>query len=280
MKEIQKRQNEQKPLEIQAIARILYNRAEKINSWLWILPILSYLTIFITSDSFDNAVTIVCFLIDVVAVALQFWFERLIKFASKCKKIFDYYVLGFSNSINIDSPYDERLLKVLRKRKQEISLYTSNTGKDSPPGVKDWYTFIETSSSDEAKFECQKQNKWWDEKLTKFRLFKDLILFVILLFVFVIVVKNSNPSWVRMVFSSIIIIRLVERIITNLRYMVLSIQISGAVSILENNKNEEQLLRLQEKIDAKRELSVVGWNFLHSKFAKRLTEAYESLKKI
>ena len=280
MKEIQKRQNEQKPLEIQAIARILYNRAEKINSWLWILPIISYLTIFITSDSFDNAVTIVCFLIDVVAVALQFWFEHLIKFASKCKKIFDYYVLGFSNSINIDSPYDERLLKVLRKRKQEISLYTSNTGKDSPPGVKYWYTFIETLSSDEAKFECQKQNKWWDEKLTKFRLFKDLILFAILLFVFVIVVKNSNPSWVRIVFSSIIIIRLIERIITNLRYMVLSIQISGAVSILENNKNEEQLLRLQEKIDAKRELSVVGWNFLHSKFAKRLTEAYESLKKM
>lgn len=280
MKEIQKRQNEPTPLEIQATARILYNRAEKINSWLWILPIISYLTIFITSDSFDNAVTIVCFLIDVVAVALQFWFEYLIKFASKCKKIFDYYVLGFSNSINIDSPYDERFLKVLRKRKQEIALYTINTGKDSPPGVKDWYTFIETSSSNEAKFECQKQNKWWDEKLTKFRLFKDLILFVILLFVFVIVVKNSNPSWVRIVFSSIIIIRLIERIITNLRYMVLSIQISGAVSILENNKNEEQLLRLQEKIDAKRELSVVGWNFLHSKFAKKLIEAYEALKKM
>ena len=62
--------------------------------------------------------------------------------------------------------------------------------------------------------------------------------------------------------------------------MVLSIQISGAVSILENNKNEEQLLRLQEKIDSKRELSVVGWNFLHSKFAKKLTEAYEALKKM
>ena len=58
MKEIQKRQNEPTPLEIQATARILYNRAEKINSWLWILPIISYLTIFITSDSLDNAVTI------------------------------------------------------------------------------------------------------------------------------------------------------------------------------------------------------------------------------
>lgn len=172
--------------------------------------------------------------------------------------------------------------------KKEHSNYSWLT--NNPKGYKKWFddinmrfndaTFIETSSSDEAKFECQKQNKWWDEKLTKFRLFKDLILFVILLFVFVIVVKNSNPSWIRIVFSSIIIIRLIERIITNLRYMVLSIQISGAVSILENNKNEEQLLRLQEKIDAKRELSVVGWNFLHSKFAKRLTEAYESLKKM
>lgn len=280
MNEIQKRQNETKSLELQAVSRILYNKAEIINLFLWMLPIISYLTIFITNNSFDNIVTIMCFFIDIIAVAFQFWFNTLIKSASEYKRIFDCYVLGFSSNADIDSPYNERFLKVLRKRNDKIKLYVSNTGKESPPGVKDWYTFNGECSDKEAKFECQKQNIWWDEKLTKRRLLKDIILFLMLLAIFIIVVKNNNVSLIRILFSSIIIIRVVDRLIINLRYLILSVQIKGAASVLENNKTEEQLLLLQNKIDAKRRLSIVGCNFLHKKLAKKLTETYDSLKKL
>ncbi len=280
MKEIQKRQNEPKVLELQAVARILYNRAEKINLWLWILPIISYLFVFVPKNDFNVLVTVFCFTLDIVAFLLAIWFSNIIKSASYYRKVFDYYVLGFSAINTIKKDRCESFLKIIANNKSVIEMYCKHTGSDFPPGVKDWYVFNKPLNSEEAIFECQCQNSWWDKKLTKLRLLTDIITFSIALLIFIIICVYTDFSWIRLLLSSVIIIRLIERMIVNVRYIVLSIKIDGAIDILEKEKNKEQLLSLQEKIDFKRELSVVGRNSLHKKIALTLTTKYNDLKRL
>ncbi len=278
MKEIQKRQNEPKALELQAVARILYNRAEKINLWLWVLPIISYLFVFVPKNDFDVLITVLCFTLDIIAFLLAIWFSNTIKSASYYRKVFDYYVLGLSDTNTVKKEKCESFFKIKQHNKNAIDIYCKLTGSDSPPGVKDWYVLNKSLFGEDAILECQIQNSWWDKKLTKYKLLKDAIAFVIILTLFIIVCIFTNFSWLRLLFSSVIVLRFAERIIVNIKYIILSIKIDGIIEIFEKDKNKEQLLALQEKIDEKRELTVVGNNFLHRKLSQKLSSEYDNLK--
>lgn len=77
--------------------------------------------------------------------------------------------------------------------------------------------------------------------------------------------------------SSALVIRVLERIVINAKYIKISNEIDGIVKVLEFGKTQENIKKLQLMINQKRNLSVVGINFIHKSFAKKLSVLYDKL---
>ena len=77
----------------------------------------------------------------------------------------------------------EIALTAYNKHKKEADIHIHNTGRDKPPGVRNWYEFKNTVADLQAQFECQKQNVWWNKKIVKNRMIiLPIILFIIISF--------------------------------------------------------------------------------------------------
>ena len=88
----------------------------------------------------------------------------------------------------------------------------------------------------------------------------------------------GHISILQIVFSSALLLRMIERIYENIKSFRIGNKIDGQIELLETQKSKEQLLQLQSTINEKRNLKIVGINFIHKVFANRLSERYEKTK--
>ena len=276
---IQERQNEEKSLKVQYAARTCFNCAEKYNHWAWVACLVSAFSIFLPSSWSMYITNGIPFIADIAAVIFSGVTFHKVKWASKLRKYFDSYVLG----TNLNQ-FSETVLREIREETEKIYLRNQsdaavqmpNTGKDSPPGVRDWYVFSGFYEGIEAQFECQRQNTWWNEKMFKKRMIMTSVAIVLVGLVFLLLTLNSNMLNI-ILCSAGIIIKIFERLVENYRYISTSRLIDGAQKIVEVHPTEEGIIQLQSYIDQRRSINVLEIGWLHKKYANKISKIYEIL---
>lgn len=279
--DVQNRQNEDLLLKCQYVARYYYNKAELSNLLSWIAVLISTLCIFLpdTDNYFFLAIPLVT---DVFAFCFSCLMNASIDKGAKLRQYFDAYVLNLDYSIYTDfqkSAIKEIIAKVTNTHKEDCQIQIQNTGHDNPPGVRNWYEFNREFSDEDVLYECQVQNCWWDKKMCKLRLYVYIIIFILSIIALVIFKSSvSNKYFVKIIIcSSGIIIRIAERLVANYKYYQLSLKIDGALQATSTSKNINSTLSIQEMLNTRRQMPVLGMNFIHKSFAPKLSKLYNQI---
>ena len=226
---IQERQNDEALLKIQYAARVSFNSAEKFNHFAWIACIVSAFSIFLPSGWPMCIINGIPFIADIFAFLFSIVTSWKVKQASTLRKYFDSYVLDIQLN-----QFSETELRKIREQTEKIYLKSpinaaiqmSNTGSDSPPGVRNWYTFSEFYDGLDAQFECQRQNTWWNSKMVMIRTIATVVVLFVVGGIFIALLLSNNILNI-LLCSAGILIKICERIIENWRYLCISRQIDG-----------------------------------------------------
>ncbi|SDA22617.1 hypothetical protein SAMN02910447_02189 [Ruminococcus sp. YE71] len=276
---ISNRQNEDLLLKIQYASRRYFNSAEKFNYLSWVLCIASAAMIFVPDSApelFSNGIPAV---LEVFAFVTACIFNSKLKNAASLRNYFDSYVLMIDEDsyTNIHKQkLREIALATYNRYKKEADIHIHNTGRDKPPGVKNWYEFKNPVADRQAQFECQKQNIWWNKKMVKNRMILLSIILFILISFFVTMFALFKSDALSIIVCAIgIILKVVERIIEHYSYHKTSIKIEAIQSHAERELTAETVKELQELINGRREIPVLEINIIHKLKAKRYSSSYE-----
>lgn len=265
------RQNEMKSLEIQAAARLLYNRADNIDMIQWIIVIaLPVLKFFFLQNIFLNYVMIIWFFASFV---LDYYIERYTDAAAELKKDFDYYVYGWNTkllekSIHISKTYKARNKEFFKKQ-------TQNSGVNEPGGVKDWYTTVaKDMHKEEAIRAAMKENIYFDERINKFAYWfigifiaililalaiSEMTLYEVLFGLFV-----TFASFAKKIYSTFLNLKRVSMINSNIENLL--------------HSKDTNLVYLQSEIDKKRSISRTSNKIIYFFQRKRVHEEVSVFK--
>lgn len=279
MNTIEKRQNEDRMLRYQYTSRSYYNRAETLNDLVWVCCIISWLTIFLP-DSFAWGTFFIAvpFFVDIIAAILNWRMTVNVSLASALRKYFDAYVLGF-NTDQFTEPevqeLEELSIKSEKHSPEKSKEQMTHTGRDNPPGIRNWYEFSQPLSEQDAIYECQKQNCWWNKKITRERIIRTIIGLSVLLPLAIFLFIETKTGILLVIFSSGgLITKCTERLVANGRYYMLSLKIDGALDVLINSRSDENIKKLQAQIDTRRAMPVLERNRIHKCHAKEYSELY------
>ena len=276
---ISDRQNESLLLKIQYASRRYFNSAEIVNYVSWLLCIVSAVMIFIPDSAPELIEKGIPVLLDVFAFITVYIFNSKLKNAASLRNYFDSYVLMICEDNYTDvrkQELREIALNTYNRHKKEADISIQKTGRDKPPGVKDWYEFKNPVDDLQAQFACQKQNIWWNKKMVKNRMIiLPIILFILISFFVVMFVlfKSDAPSII--VCAIGIILKVIERIIEHYFYHKISIKIEAIQNHAERELTVETVKELQELINERREIPVLEINIIHKLKAKQYSSSYE-----
>lgn len=278
MKQIRERQNEDTSLNAQYAARYYFNKAEIFNFLAWSFCLLSLLSALIPQTASAVILYGIPFLTDSLAALMILLLNKCIALGAEIRSSFDDYVFGFTDKLNMSQTLREYIERAIEKDPIQVDSQKKNTGKDIPPGVRNWYNTNSEKNGIDAIFSCQKENAWWEKKLflpkTIFLVLATLT-YIILLLMFRTV---GNVSAFQIILSSALLLRTIERICENMKYFCIGNKIEGQIELLEIQKTEEQLMKLQSTINEKRNLKIVGMNFIYKLFSNKLSDIYEKTK--
>lgn len=156
------RQNEKKLLEIQATARLFYNRSQTIDMIQWIIVLLlPVLKIFFIQNLILDYVMMVWFFLSFI---FDYFIDKYTNLGSKLKKGFDYYVYGWSEQV------PDNLLRLSNESKARNKFYfdrqINKSGIEKPGGVKDWYTSVQKGMSKEESIKAaMNENIYFDKRI-------------------------------------------------------------------------------------------------------------------
>ena len=277
--EIEKRQNEERMLRYQYASRHYFNRAEKYNDLIWVFCIISWLVIFFPDiPNIGMLVIAVPFFADVVALILSWRMAVYVSSASSLRRYFDAYVLGI-NIDQFDAPQVQRLeelsLKAINESPDTSKVEMNNTGHDNPNGVRNWYEFTQPLSEEDAVYECQKQNGWWNKRISGERIKYTVIRLIIFIPLIILLLIITKAEILITIFgSSALIIKCIERLVVNIRYYMISLEIDGAIDVLTSSRTSENVNKVQNKIDERRAMLVLERNRIHKRRSKEYHKLY------
>lgn len=281
---IYEKQNEPRMLRYQYAARNYYNRAEILNYFVWVFVLISWALIFIPINE-RNETSLLCitFFSDFIAA---FFFSRVlytVNTASSLRKYFDAYVFGFDLNRFSETEvrgFEELVIKIINAHQKSSRIQMMNTGRGKPPGVHDWYEIPTHLSEQDAIFECQKQNCWWNKKITIRRIVFSGVLFFSLFCITIVFLKitNADLSVLKVVLCSTgLILKSGERIAANIKYYLIGLKIDHTLEALEVSKNSNLLLHLQKLIENRRAMPVLEINIVHRILAEKLSILYKRI---
>ena len=277
--EIEKRQNEDRMLRYQYASRRYFNRAEKLNDLVWVMCIISWLVIFLPDiPNTEILVIVISAFADTVAVIFSGIMANYIASASSLRRYFDAYVLGI-NIEQFDAPQVQKLeelsLKAINDSPDIAKVEMANTGHDKPNGVRNWYEFTRPLSEEDAVYECQKLNGWWNKKMSGERIKYTVIRLIIFISLAILLLIITKADILITILSSIaLIIKCIERLVANLRYYKISLEIDGAIDVLTSNRSSENVKEVQAKIDERRAMPVLERNRIHKRRSKEYHQLY------
>lgn len=275
---IQKLQNETRFLKIQYAARRCFNMAENYNYFAWLACIVSAFSIFLPDTWHTFIINGIPFIFDFVATIFCKMTQRNVYWGAYLRKYFDANVIGI-NASQFSKSEEQNILEkaesVFSAHPHEGLIQIKNTGHDVPPEVKDWYEFSTPLNAVEAQFECQKQNIWWNKKMSQRKI--PIIIFVgisiIVGFGFFMHMLNRS-IFTTLLCSGGIILKLFERLYESIKYIQVSLKIDGSKETIEIKPEEKYVEHLQSLIDERRGINVLELNFIHKKVATKLSELY------
>lgn len=283
MSTISIRQNEENVLRCQYAARFCYNRAEVLNTGVWCCCIMAAMLVFLP-DSLPGILQYGLPLsVELLATFLTWRLSVRVSQASLFRSYFDAYVFSFdltefSSKIH---KIGELSKKIVRYHQEEATVQLKNTGNDYPPGVKDWYILTEGLSENDAIFECQRQNSYWDEKMSKARKKESIAFFCLFAIIAIMLWRVAHVnSWKLAVCILGILLKCIERLCVNKKYDTLSTEITGIVQNLERDRTSANIRHLQDKINERRSLLILQKNHVYKNKAGEYTIQYEEDKEL
>ncbi|MFL2140535.1 S-4TM family putative pore-forming effector [Ruoffia sp. FAM 26254] len=250
------RQNEKESLEIQATARLLYDRADNIDLIEWIIILLlPILKIIFPNSIILNYIMMFWFFLSFV---FDYFIEKNTVSAAELKKGFDYYVYGWSKEIN------KKLISLSKKHKVKNASFferqVNNTGTDNPRGVKNWYTKIEENMPQEMAIEkAMKENIYFDKGINNLA-YGIIVAFVIFV---VILLSVSDLTFYEVLYASFVLFASFTKKLYSTYFNLKRVEkINENIDILLNDK-EVDLLYLQTEIDKKRAISRTSNKFIY-----------------
>lgn len=276
---IQERQNEEYSLQTQYAARVCFNAAERFNRFVWIACLISTFSVFFPNTWPEYVLYGIPFVFDLVAAFFTYLASKKVILASDLRKAFDSYVLDFATDQRSESDHyrlKEKVIKICSKDPDKTASQIANSGKDSPPGVRDWYVFSDPIDGIRAQLECQRQNAWWNKKLLPIRYVLSCVCVVVVVVIFFCLARK-NGILSSILCSAGLIIRLIERIVVNYKYISITKSIEGALQTIEAHPTLEGMRALQNLIDQRRAINVLEINLIHQKMAGQFTNLYETI---
>ena len=284
--EIQKRQNEKPLLRCQFVARWYYNLAETANLLAFIFSIASALLVLIPESDNETISAILLLLptfLGIASIVSYRVLDSYVKSASELRNYFDHKVTGVV--VNEYSEHRirsirERVENIVKRHREECKIQIATTGRDTPPGVRDWYEFARLFPDSEVVIECQRQNQWWNNKLLKLRVCLYATVFLVSVVGTIMISLIGQLSLLRCIacFFSIVV-TFSDRIVENIKYIIISKKIDWYFEIPSLSKNPDQIKTLQELICSRRRYRVTEINLFHKKRSKSLSEEYEQISR-
>ena len=273
------RQNEELLLKIQYAARRKYNCAEKMIYWSFWLSFVPLLSLVPALDFFKKAEPFVVIGFDFVIFLMTILYTRFVGEGASYKAYFDFYVFGFGIENNVqNTKIKEKALQSFNKHVDQASIQIANTGEDTPPGVKDWYTFTEAKNDSDAVYKCQVENAWWTSKMFLWKWLSLAITFGVVILIAVFLKLIIKVDWCELILALAgISVKLLERMICVISFLFASIRVDGAIKVLSTNRTKKQLLSLQELIDYQRRIPFLPSNRMHQKKARELSTLYREI---
>lgn len=276
MQGILKRQNEPEMLKIQFAAKFFFNIAENTNKWATYLTSIPLLCLLPFPDSWGTIVSAIALVIDTCVIALIFITKWSVNNAADLRAYFDDCVLHASKS-KLNTRLKGWVYRIVRTFSKQAKIAMSNTGLDTPPGVKDWYGVKSAANHNDAVVKCLNENRWWDEKLNIHRVISTVIFLAIVIVLALVLVFAIHVEWYVVMLAVIqLVLRLGERLVTNIKYHNATERLKGAYDVLDRSHTRSNQKSVQEAIDARRHIPVLGSNWWHRRRARKLSEEYEN----
>lgn len=280
MQEILNRQDETSMLRLLFASRYYYNVAEILNKCLWWASLLSACTILLPGSIPEWLRLAIPIAIDSICLLFTRIYHRLISLAANMREYFDAYVLN----LNLEDigrlqqqKLNEKASKIVERRKSDANIQMENTGLDDPPGVKRWYDLDREMNEEDAVYECQRQNGWWNSHLAKIRRKKDFIFACVFLVVVAVLVILYRKCVFRLAICLLsMFIKMVDHIVEDIKYYTLSVRIDAVIDNLSRARSADNIIELQKLINKRRAFPVLEHNSIHKNNARRLSELYKT----
>ena len=276
-KEIQEKQNTEDNLIIQAAAGHYYNLAEYLNYACWGLCAVSIIFSFF-SDHLIIAVLAVS--ADLLALIFGFKISKYTNNAGDLRGQFDDRVLMAVDKRNEKEKrwLKEIAIKYSQRWKKSCQVQIHNSGRDNPPGKKDWYEFSDEYDSIQAQIECLKQNAWWNDKLSKYGRVVIMVLHLLVIVCIVVaLVLIKLPLAGTINAAGVLFFRYIDRIWQNIKYWKTTIKAETALDIVSEHPSLYGIEKCMQYINEYRHISVFACSFIHRIRANKLAELYEKL---
>ena len=194
------------------------------------------------------------------------------------RNTFDRYVL-FDETYSLEDEIALYIENITQKKDYQIQI--QHSGKDDPPGVKNWYDFSENLNLDnnELILECQKQNGIWTKKLLKYKILITVIVCLVVVFILKCIVAMKKLNGIYILFGTIaLILKFIERIYLHYKYLRMIPKIEGAIESASIHGNTEQIEYVQKCFENLRDIPVFGINVVHKVLAKKYSNMYQNIQ--
>lgn len=264
MNNIKNDQNKEQNLLLLYSQKSLYNKSKKIKYYTILLALVCFLLGILSKSiiGYEVYFTISIFFITASSKYLQNNSYKLNNLAAATQELIDRSLFGFEiENRHLDNHTISEILAVAKDLKEKYpekySTNISNTGTDSPNGVKDWYTNISSKLQvNDAILKCQKQNIYWDKLLIDF--YRKILIFLILFVVVIFLTLYWNQSVCNLIIGVISSFSIFEIIIKEFlmatKFKSINTEINCIIDTLDrsNNININALKELQAKVFARR----------------------------
>lgn len=271
-----KKQNEKDMLDILYSQRFYYNRVNCLENLSVVLTL--FICIFDFFEIKNSIIKIIVngFMVGVNALLLCFIKKDIVKGAN-LKKYFDYNLFGFSGiTKDFEKECKGFIYDVLSKKRKDYNHQVNNNGKSKPPGLKDWYFDEGKSGEVEVIKSMQKQNLYWDKKISKIYLSFIGVTLILLLCLYVTICILLKFKIIELLAGFIPFISVIIFFIDKIKaYFFIDKNVEVAKCLLNKAKNIDDLVEIQEIVDNRRMANFCPPNIIHSIISKNTHKKIE-----
>lgn len=293
MNDIYTKQNEEYILMLQYSQRKHYDMAENIQYCIWSFMILNIIinnNVIIGNLLGSNIVKVIGSVLTVLYILLKLEINKNIEIGAYTKEFIDCTLFDFDIKKNLKKFTKEQLSEfAVCKKKKNSSDYLcqiNNTGKDEPRGVKNWYENREQMDMKNAVYGCQKENIWWDQRLSKIYMYIFIVISVLVIVSILFI--NRNESVKSLIFAVLIpsvqiLIESITQVVNFIKLMIYRAKVDIMCKSIEkdlNNIRIDDLQELQELILQRRTYKFIIPNKLHSILSRKFHELREAMEQV